>query len=328
MRVVVDGMGGDNAPKEIVKGTIAAVKEYNIEAIIVGNKLKIENELKENKYFKDDITVLNSQEVIENNEDPAIAIRKKRNASMVIAMNVLKEGKADGFISAGNTGAILAGGLFIVKRIRGIKRASIASMYPTSKGISLLTDAGANVDSKPEFLNQFATMASIYMDNVLHRKRAKVGLLNIGTEEQKGNKQAIETYKILKDNERINFIGNIEARDVPKGVADIILTDGFIGNIVLKLTEGVAESLVYQVKDNISEGSLSGKIGASLMKKDLKKFINSLDYREYGGAPLLGVKKPMIIAHGSSDAYAIKNAIRQCIDFTKEDVISIIEENI
>lgn len=326
MKIIIDGLGGDNAPIEIVKGAIDAVKEYDINVIIVGKEDIIRNELKKHDFPKEKVEVLHADDIISNEEDPALAIRRKKQSSMVIGLKSLAEGLGDGFISAGNTGALLAGGLFIVKRIKGIERAAITTVYPTSKGVSLLIDGGANVDSRPEYLQQFGVMGSIYMEKVMGIKDPRVGLVNIGTEVGKGNQLVKETYPLLK-NSNINFIGNIEARDLPEGVADVMVCDGFVGNIILKLTEGVAMSLLGQIKDAFMTNTKS-KIGALLVKPSLKSLKEQLDYREYGGAPLLGTKKPVIKAHGSSDAYAIKNAIGQSINFIKEDVISIIDNNI
>ena len=232
----------------------------------------------------------------------------------------------DGFVSAGSTGALLAGGLFIVKRIKGIERAALTTVYPTLNGISLLVDAGANVDCKPEYLQQFGLMGSIYMENVVGIKNPKVGLVNIGTEAGKGNQLAKEAYNLLNNGD-INFVGNVEGRTLPQGEVDVIVADGFVGNVILKLTEGVAIGMFEQLKE-VFMADTKSKIGAMLLKPGLKSIKNRLDYREYGGAPLLGTRKPIVKAHGSSDALAIKNAIRQLVNFIEKDVINIIEENI
>lgn len=326
MKIIVDGMGGDNAPIEIVKGTVNAVQEYGVSVIIVGKEELIKGELNKYEYNKEKIEVLDAREVITNEDDPALGIRRKKDSSMVVGLKALEDGLADGFISAGNTGALLAGGLFIVKRIKGIDRAALTTVYPTIKGVSLLVDAGANVDCSPEYLKQFALMGSIYMEKVLGRANPKVGLVNIGTEEGKGNKLAIDSYNLLKDS-NINFIGNIEGRELPSGNVDVIVCDGFVGNVVLKLTEGVAMSLFDQLKDVLTS-SYKSKLGAILLKSELTDLKSKTDYREYGGAPLLGTRKPIVKAHGSSDAYAIKNGIRQLINFIENDVIKTIEDNI
>lgn len=325
MKIIVDGMGGDNAPVEIVKGVVDAVNDFNIDVILVGKEDVLRRELSKYKYPKDKIEILNADDVISNDEDPALAIRRKKDSSLVVGLKALTEGMGDGFISAGSTGALLAGGLFIVKRIAGIERAALTTIYPTSKGISLLVDAGANVDCKPEYLKQFGVMGSIYMENVMGKNNPKVGLVNIGVEESKGNQLSKESYGLLKDS-NINFIGNIEGRDIPAGKADVIVADGFVGNVVLKLTEGMAISIFDLLKLAFFENTKS-KIGAFLLKPQLKNIKKKMDYREYGGAPLLGTKQPIVKAHGSSDALAIRNGIKQLMNFIEKDIIKIIEKN-
>lgn len=326
MKIIVDGMGGDNAPVEIVKGTIDAVNEFNIDAIIVGKEDIIYRELKKYNYPKDRVEVLNAEDIITNEEDPALAIRRKKDSSLVVGCKALSDGMGDGFISAGSTGALLAGGLFIVKRIKGIERAALTSTYPTLDGVSLLVDAGANVDCKAEYLQQFGIMGSIYMEKVMGVKEPKVGLVNIGVEAGKGNQASKEAYELLNSAD-INFIGNIEGRTLPQGEVDVIVADGFVGNVILKLTEGFAMTMLDHLKEIFME-NLRSKTGAMLVKPGLKSLKSKMDYREYGGAPLLGTKKPIVKAHGSSDALAVKNAIRQLINFIEKDVINIIEENI
>lgn len=326
MKLIVDGMGGDNAPIEIVKGVVDAVNQYNIKIIIVGNKIVIEEELKKHNYDKNNIEILPANDIITNKDDPTYAIRRKKDSSMVIGLKALSDGLGDGFLSAGNTGALLVGGLFIVKRINGIKRAALTSVYPNLKGFSLLVDAGANVDCKPDYLEQFALMGSIYMENVVGISNPKVGLVNIGSEEGKGNTLAKESFELLNKLD-LNFIGNVEGRDLSLGVADVIVCDGFVGNIILKTTEGVALGIMKQIKEAINT-NFKTKIGGLLIKSKVNGIKQKIDYREYGGAPLLGTRKPIVKAHGSSDAYAIKNAIKQLINFINEDVISIIEKHI
>lgn len=326
MKIIVDGMGGDNSPVEIVKGSIDAVMEYGIDIIIVGNQDRIKEELSKYNYPKEKIEILNSSQIITNDEDPALAIRRKKDSSMVVGLKALSDGVGDGFLSAGSTGALLAGGLFIIKRIEGIDRAALASVYPTINGLSLLVDAGANVDCKPEYLNQFGLMGSIYMENVMGINKPKVGLVNIGTEEAKGNALTKDAYELLKESP-INFIGNVEGRELPAGAVDVIICDGFVGNIILKLTEGMAISIFANLKEMFFK-NIGTKLGAALLKPGLKELKGKMDYREYGGAPLLGTRKPIVKAHGSSDALAIKNAIRQLINFIDKDVINIITENI
>lgn len=326
MKIIVDGMGGDNAPVEIVKGAIDALNEYDINLIIVGKEDLIKEELKKYKYTADKVEILHADDVITNEDDPALAIRRKKESSMVVGMRALADGRGDAFVSAGSTGALLAGGLFIVKRIKGIDRAALSSVYPTNNGLSLLVDAGANTDSKAEYLQQFGIMGSIYMEKVMGRTNPKVGLANIGTEEGKGNELTKGAYDLLK-NTNINFIGNIEGRTIPLGEADVIVADGFVGNMILKVTEGVAISLFSELKKILTENTKT-KIGAVLLKPGLKELKKKTDYTEYGGAPLLGTSKPIIKAHGSSNAYAFKNAINQAISFIDNDVIRTIEENI
>lgn len=326
MKIIVDGMGGDRGPEEIVKGCIDAINEFGINIVIVGKKEIIEAELIKYKFSEDLIDIIEANEVISNEEEPTIAIRRKKNSSLVIGLKALVDGKGDGFISAGSTGALLAGGLFIVKRIKGIERAPLASIYPTTKGMSLLLDAGANIDCKPKYLEQFATMGSIYSEKVLGVKNPRVGLVNIGIEEGKGNVVTKEAYNLL-DDLNINFVGNVESRDIPNGIVDVIICDGFVGNIILKLTEGMAAAMFSLLKDEFTK-TLKSKMGAMMLKPQLKSLKSKTDYREYGGAPLLGVKQPVFKAHGSSDALAIKNAIKQVKSFVEADVISVIDKYI
>lgn len=326
MKIIVDVMGGDHAPVEIIKGALDGVKEYGIEALLVGKEEVIKEELKKHDYPKDKVEILKAEDVITNDDNPTYSIRRKKDSSMVIGLNALNDGLGQGFISAGSTGALLAGGLFIIKRIDKIQRAALSLPYPTLDGFSLLLDAGANVDCKPEYLKQFALMGSIYMEKVLNIEKPKVGLINIGTEVGKGNQLTKNTYHLLRES-NINFIGNIEGRDIPRGHADILICDGFTGNIVLKLSEGVAITIFDNLKE-IFTSDLKSKLAAAVLKPKLKILKNRLDYREYGGAPLLGIKKPVVKAHGSSDAYAIKNGIGQLVDFIDKDVIKTIEDNI
>jgi glycerol-3-phosphate acyltransferase PlsX len=327
MKVIVDAMGGDNGVKANVEGSILALNEYkDIEVILVGNKIKIENELNNYEFNKNNIKIINTTNVISNDDEPAMAIRRKKDSSIVVGFNMLKDGNGDAFISAGNTGALLSGGILIVKRIKGIERAAIATVYPTQKGISLLIDAGANVDCKPQYLQQFAIMGSIYCEKVLNIHNPKVAMVNIGTEMEKGNLLVKESYSLLHES-NINFIGNIEARDIPYGYADVIVCDGFVGNVILKLTEGIAFSMFSVMKKEFLNGFWS-KTGAYLLKPKFKNIKNIMDYREYGGAPLLGIKKPVIKAHGSSDGIAIKNAIGQAKLVVENKIIDKIENEI
>ena len=325
MKIIIDAMSGDNGPIEVIKGTMDAVKEYDINVILVGKEDIIKNELNKYDYSKEKVEILNADDIITNEDDPATAIRRKKDSSMVVGCKALADGIGDGFVSAGSTGALLASGLFIVKRIEGIDRAALTVIYPTLRGFSLLVDAGANVDCKPEYLHQFALMGSVYMEKVMGISSPTIGLVNIGTEKAKGNTLTKETYEILEKS-NLNFKGNVEARELPRGAVDVIVSDGFAGNIILKLTEGMAISIFSILKDEFTK-NLKTKLGAMLLKPELKNIKGRMDYREYGGAPLLGTKKPMVKAHGSSDAYAIKNAIKQLKIFIEKDVIKIIENN-
>lgn len=326
MKIIIDGMGGDNAPEATVKGAIDAINQYGVEIIITGPSEILSKELAKYNYPEEKLEILNANEIITNDDDPAIAIRRKKDSSLVVGLNALKDGLGDGIISAGNTGALLAGGLFIVKRIQGIDRAAITLLYPTLKGASLLLDAGANMDSKPEYLQQFALMGSIYMEEVMGKNNPKVGLINVGTEDSKGNQLAKETFELLKKTP-INFVGNIEGRDMPMGEVDVMVCDGFVGNIALKLTEGLASSIFSLLKKAFLS-NFKTKIGAMLLKGQMSELKKTMDYREYGGAPLLGTQKPVVKAHGSSDAYAIKNGIGQLKLFIEKDVIKAIENKL
>lgn len=326
MKIIIDAMGGDNGPIEVVKGAIDAVHEYGVSIILVGKEDIIENELKKYDYPKDKVEILNASDIITNEDDPAIAIRRKKESSMVVGAKALADGMGDGFLSAGSTGALLASGIFIVKRIEGIDRAALSVVYPTTKGFSLLLDAGANVDCKPEYLYQFALMGSVYMEKVMGAESPTIGLVNIGVEKGKGNLLSKETYEIIEKS-HLNFKGNVEARDLPSGVVDVIISDGFVGNVILKLTEGMAISIFSILKKEFTR-NFRTKLGAMLLKPELKNIKGMMDYREQGGAPLLGIRKPIVKAHGSSDAFAIKNAINQLKKIIEKDVIKIIEDNI
>ncbi|KPU28251.1 phosphate acyltransferase [Caloranaerobacter sp. TR13] len=327
MRIIVDAMGGDKGPEVTVKGCVDALKEVNVEIVLVGKEEMIKEQLDKLEYNGDNISIVNADDVITNDDKPVMAIRRKKNSSMVVGLKMVKDKEGDVFISAGNTGALLTGGLLVVGRIKGIERAALAPVYPTKKGISLLIDAGANADCKPKYLQQFALMGSIYADKVLNKKNPKVGLVNIGVEEGKGNELTKEAFELLSKSSLINFYGNVEARDIPEGLVDVLVCDGFVGNVILKLTEGLAYSIFSALKEEFLRNPIT-KLGALLLKPGLKNFKSKLDYTEYGGAPLLGVKGGVIKAHGSSDAKAIKNAIKQAKAFVENDVLKLIEESI
>lgn len=327
MKIIIDVMGNDYGVEEVVKGSIDAVNEFgDIEVILVGLEEEIKRALDKLEYDKSKVTIKHASEVISNEEEPVRAIRKKKDSSMVLGARLLKDGEGDGFLSTGSTGALFASGIFIIGRLQGVDRGAISITYPTFKGYSLLLDTGANVDSKPEYLYQFAKMGKIYMEEIMDKENPKIGLINIGVEEGKGNKLVRETYELLKDS-NLNFIGNIEARDLLKGEADILICDGFIGNIVLKVTEGTAMGIVSMLEEKFSK-NLKTKLAAGLMMPELKELGEFMDYREVGGAPILGIKKPVFKAHGSSDSYAVKNAIKRLIEFKNKDIIDSIEKEI
>lgn len=326
MKVIVDTMGSDKGSDELVKGALNAIEEYDIEVILIGNEEEINKKLEKSNYDIKKVEVIGTSQIITNDDDPVRSIRGKKDASMVVGARLLSEGKADGMISTGNTGALLAAGTFIIGRIPGIDRAAISVLYPTMSGFSLLLDAGANVDVRADMLEQFAIMGSIYMENVMEKSSPTVGLINIGVEESKGNKLVRDTYELLHKSE-LNFIGNIEARDLPKGEVDILVSDGFVGNIVLKLTEGMAISIMEMLKEKFMK-NMRTKLAAGFLKTELIELKEFMDYRQYGGAPLLGIKKPLVKAHGSSDSLAVKNGIKQLIDFKNRDIINMIEKEL
>lgn len=328
VRVALDAMGGDNAPGEIVKGAIDAVNERdNIKVFLVGKEALINEELNKYTYNKEQIEVVTADEVIEFNESPVMAIRRKKNSSIVVALNLVKNQQCDAFVSAGSTGAILAGGQFIVGRTKGVERAPLAPLIPTLKGASLLIDCGANVDARPSHLVQFAKMGSIYMEHVVGIKNPRVAIVNIGTEEEKGNALVKETYPLLKACNDINFIGSIESRDIPKGEADVIVCEAFVGNVILKLYEGLSSTLINKIKSGLMSTTKS-KIGAVLVKPAIKNTLKSFDTSEHGGAPLLGLNGLVVKTHGSASSKEVKNSILQCITFTQQKITDKIQENI
>ncbi|MBO4693227.1 MAG: phosphate acyltransferase PlsX [Clostridia bacterium] len=324
MRIVVDAFGGDNAPVEIIKGAALAYSEYGVDITLTGDKLKIEQIIKNcSLQFGESLNIIDCSDVIDMHDDPTSILKAHSKSSMALAFYELCDGRADAFVSAGSTGAIVVGGTLIIKRIKGIKRPALASMLPSPGGSYMLMDMGANSECRPEMLRQFGIMAAAYLTAVEGRNNPKVGLLNIGTESTKGDELHIEAYKLLSD-APVNFIGNIESREMPKGVCDAVVTDGFTGNIALKLIEGTAGTLFKLIK-NVMYKSLPNKLAALIIKKDLYSLKSMMDSSEVGGALLLGVNKPVIKAHGSSDAKAIKNAIRQAKNFAENNVIGKIE---
>ena len=327
-RVALDAMGGDNAPGEIVKGAVDAVNSRKeIEVILTGKEEVIKQELAKYTYPEEQIRIVDATEVIETAEPPVMAIRRKKDSSIVKAMKLVKEGEADAFVSAGSAGAVLVGGQVIVGRIKGIERAPLAPLIPTAKGVSLLIDCGANVDARPSHLVQFAKMGSIYMEHVIGVKKPKVGIVNIGAEEEKGNALVKETFPMLKACEDINFIGSVEARDIPSGVADVIVCEAFVGNVILKLYEGLGATLISKIKGGMMS-TLRSKIGALLVKPALKETLKTFDASEYGGAPLLGLNGLVVKTHGSSTAKEVKNSILQCVQFHEQKINEKIQEGL
>lgn len=328
VNVAVDAMGGDNAPGEIVKGAVDAINEdKRIKVFLVGREPVIKEELKKYTYDASQVEIVHTEEVIETGEPPVMAIRKKKDSSIVKSMYMVKEGTCDALVSAGSTGAVLVGGQVIVGRIKGVERPPLAPLIPTEKGVSLLLDCGANVDARPSHLLQFAKMGSVYMESVMGVKNPKVGIVNIGAEEEKGNALVKETYPLLKNCPEINFIGSVEARDIPAGVADVIVCEAFVGNVILKLYEGVGATLISKVKQGMMT-SLRSKIGALLVKPALKTTLKTFSTDEYGGAPLLGLTGLVVKTHGSSKAIEIKNSILQCIAFKEQKINEKIKEKI
>lgn len=326
--VALDAMGGDNAPGEIVKGAIQAVsKSDKIKVILLGKEDLIKEELNKYMYNEERISIVNAPEKIYTEEPPVNAIRKKKDSSIVVGMNLVKNKEADAFVSAGSSGAILVGGQVIVGRIKGVERPPLAPLIPTAKGVSLLVDCGANVDARPSHLLQFARMGSIYMKNVVGIENPRVAIVNIGAEEEKGNALVKETFPLLKNATDINFIGSIEAREIPSGYADVIVCEAFVGNVILKLYEGLGATLISKIKEGLMS-TFQSKIGALLIKKALKKTLKTFQSEEYGGAPLLGLNGLVVKTHGSSKAVEISNSILQCVTFKEQKINDKIKENL
>ena len=327
-KVALDAMGGDNAPAEIVRGAVDAISgRDDIKIFLVGQEDVVAKELSQYSFPKERIEVVDAPEVIEMAEPPVEAIRKKKQSSIVVGMNMVKNREADAFVSAGSSGAILVGGQVIVGRIKGIQRPPLAPLIPTEKGVSLLIDCGANVDARADHLVQFAKMGSIYMEHVLGVKKPKVAIVNIGAEDEKGNALVKETLPMLRECTGINFVGSIEARDIPKGDVDVIVCEAFVGNVILKLYEGLSSTLVGVIKKGLMS-TLKSKIGAALALPALKKTLKAFDASEYGGAPLLGLNGLVVKTHGSSKAKEITNSIYQCVAFKENAINDKIKENI
>lgn len=325
MKIIIDAMGGDNAPVEILKGAAQAVSQYGVSIIAVGDNEKIANAAKENNIDMTNITVVNATQQIEMCDEPTAAIRHKKDSSMVVGLNLLAKGEGDAMVSAGSTGALLTGATLIVKRLPKVKRPAIATVIPGAKQPFVLLDSGANVECRAEMLNAFASMGSVYAQKVLKRPNATVGLVNNGTEETKGTPLYVEAHALLKANSAINFAGNIEPKEIPAGEVDVIVCDGFTGNIILKLTEGLAKALMGQLKPVFKKNIIT-KLAFLAVKGGMKEFKTKMDADEIGGAMFLGVSKPVIKAHGSSGAKAFKNAIRQAKECCEGKVIQAMTE--
>lgn len=328
VKIVVDAMGGDNAPQSTVKGAVDALnKSQEISVFLVGQEEVIKQELEQYTYPKERLTIVPASEVIEMAEPPVQAIRRKKDSSIVVGMKMVHDGTADAFVSAGSTGAVLVGGQLVVGRVKGVERPPLAPLIPTEKGFSLLIDCGANVDARASHLVQFAKMGSIYMENIMGVKNPRVGIVNIGAEEEKGNALVKETFPLLKECSDINFVGSIEARDIPKGEVDVVVCEAFVGNVILKLYEGVGSTLVRVMKKGMMK-TLRGKIGGLLVKPSLKETMKSFDTSERGGAPLLGLRGLVVKTHGSSGPKEITNSILECVAFKKQEISKKIEENL
>ncbi len=326
VRIAVDAMGGDYAPAEPVRGAIeAANEEERIEVIFTGDEAAVKSELEKLQYPKDRVRIVGTTEVIETGEPPVKAIQSKKDSSLVVGLQLVHKGEADAFVSSGSTGAVLVGGQAIVKKIRGIQRAPLAPLIPTQKGASLLIDCGASVDARPQHLVQFAVIGSIYMKEIMGVERPRVGLINIGVEEEKGNALCKEAYPLLKECKDIHFIGNVEARDVPAGAADVYVTEAFVGNVVIKTFEGVGSVLLSEMKSAMMSSARS-KIGGLLVKPALKETLKKFDSSNYGGAPLLGLKGLVMKTHGSSKAKEFRNTLLQVLQFQENDVNGKIRE--
>ncbi len=323
MNIIVDAFGGDNSPVEIVKGCLDALDEFDIDITLVGTK-ELDRICEENGLDLSRFKVEYADSVVDMNEPGTIVLKEKADSTIGVGLKMLYDGKGDAFLSAGNSGAICAGATLIVKRIKGIKRPGFATIFPGVNGYTMLMDAGANVDCKPVYLLQFAKMGSIYMEKVMGIKNPRVGLANVGTEEHKGTQLQLDAYKLLKES-GLNFIGNIEGRDIPSSACDVVVCDGFTGNLIIKTFEGVAISFMNEIKKVFTK-NLKTKLAAGLVLSDFKEFKAKFDYNEIGGAPILGCAKPVFKAHGSSKAKAIKNALKAVKNYVEQDVVREISE--
>lgn len=326
MKIIVDAFGGDNAPLEIIKGCAEAVRQLDVNIILTGNQDIIKNTADENSISLENIEIENCTEVITMDDTAEAVLKTKKDSSMAVGIRLLNEGKGDAFISAGNSGALCVGATLGIKRIRGIKRPAFSPILPCANGFFMLMDGGANIECRPEMLYQFALMGSIYMEKVMGIKNPRIGLANIGTEEHKGTELYRNTYELLSESD-LNFIGNVEGRDIPNGICDVVVCDGFIGNMILKTYEGVAITLMKEIKSLFSS-STKGKLAAGLIMKNLKEFKTKFDYNSYGGAAILGTSKPVFKAHGNAKASTIVNAIKLCKDYVSADTIKEISSSL
>ena len=328
MKIIIDAMGGDNAPKDIIRASVKAVDELGIEIVLVGEEVVVKSELqKYNVKNISKITIHNAEEVISNDDAPVMAIKSKKDSSMVVGLNLLKDGHGDAFVSAGNTGALMTGALLIVKRIEGVDRPALAPIIPTEQGPAVLIDGGSNVDCKPINLLQFAVMGSIYAKKALNIDNPRVGLVNIGSEEKKGNELTKESYELLKNKGNLNFVGNIEGREVPEGKADVIVCDGFVGNVILKVMEGMGLAINNFLKQEFSKNIIT-KLGALIAKSAFMGLKKKMDYKEYGGAILVGVNGAIIKAHGSADDTIFFNTIKKTRNIVESGLVGKIREEI
>lgn len=327
MKIIVDAFGGDNAPLEIIKGAVDAKNEYGVDILLTGDEETIRRVADENGISLDGVEIVHAPGVFTNNDQPtAIRTKAKADTSLATGFRLLKEGAGDAFLSAGNSGAIGAGSMFIVKRIKGVKRVAFAPVIPTFSGKAMVIDSGINTDVRSSVLRQFAVMGSVYMNKVLGIENPRVGLANVGTEEHKGDELRQETYKLLQKTP-VNFIGNIEGRDIPLDGADVVVCDGFTGNMIIKTYEGVALALMKKVK-GIFTKSLKNKLAAAMVLGDMKQFKKEMDLDEFGGTAVLGCSKPVFKAHGNANAKTIKNAVRVCMDYVRGDVIGTMTETL
>ncbi len=324
MKILVDAFGGDNAPLEIIKGCIEAKEEYEVDIILVGNETILKECAKENELDISGMTILHADDVLDGHDEATLILKEKSESSMAVGLKALRDGIGDAFASAGNSGALVVGATMIVKRIKGIKRVTFAPVMPKDNGFFMLADSGANVECRPEMLEQFAIMCNAYVKKVMGIKSPRIGLLNVGTEEHKGTEMHVSAYNLLKTNKNLKFIGNVEARDIPYDAADVVVTDGFSGNVLVKAYEGVAAMLMGKVK-GIFTANIITKIAAAMVLKQVSKLKTEMDYHEYGGAPILGAVKPVFKIHGSAKAKTVKNSIRLTKAYAETGIINDIE---